>query len=277
MSQRTRRVDELLREEISAVIRREVDDPRIGLRDDHGRRCHARPAPRHRVGVDHRHGRRAPAEPCARWRARCRSCARGWARCASSASRSCTCARTTAAKRGTRVLQLLDELERGEDADGVPVGETLPTPKQAGRPRLPSRPSRWPRREPSQARRPRHGRSPRDHAKRHVPAAVSTPRLTPADLEAVPAAVVARLTRRTARAHRLPRDPEADALGSALAVALAVEQLGGRATPSAPTRCQPMYDFMPHIDRFRQAPDPRSTTTSSSSATAATWSASVRC
>src|SRR4051794_26391486 len=31
MSERTRRVDELLREEISEVVRREVDDPRIGF------------------------------------------------------------------------------------------------------------------------------------------------------------------------------------------------------------------------------------------------------
>lgn len=31
MSQRTARIDELLREEISAILRREVDDPRIGF------------------------------------------------------------------------------------------------------------------------------------------------------------------------------------------------------------------------------------------------------
>ena len=31
MSQRTARVDELLREEISAILQREVDDPRIGF------------------------------------------------------------------------------------------------------------------------------------------------------------------------------------------------------------------------------------------------------
>ena len=31
MSQRTERVDELLREEISAILQREVDDPRIGF------------------------------------------------------------------------------------------------------------------------------------------------------------------------------------------------------------------------------------------------------
>src|SRR5215213_3515386 len=31
MSERTARIDELLREEISSVVRREVDDPRIGF------------------------------------------------------------------------------------------------------------------------------------------------------------------------------------------------------------------------------------------------------
>ena len=31
MSERTARLDELLREEISEIIRREVDDPRIGF------------------------------------------------------------------------------------------------------------------------------------------------------------------------------------------------------------------------------------------------------
>jgi NTE family protein len=51
-------------------------------------------------------------------------------------------------------------------------------------------------------------------------------------------------------------NPEADALGSALAVALAVEELGGRATPVCADAVPQMYDFMPGIDRFRQDPDP---------------------
>ncbi len=80
--------------------------------------------------------------------------------------------------------------------------------------------------------------------------------LTAADVAAVPAAVVERLR----AAHRVltvcHENPEADALGSALAVALAVEHLGGRATPVCSDRVPPMYDFMPRIGDFHQDPDP---------------------
>ena len=51
-------------------------------------------------------------------------------------------------------------------------------------------------------------------------------------------------------------NPESDALGSALSVALAVEELGGRATPLCSDPVPAMYSFMPKIDRFRQDPDP---------------------
>ncbi|MGH2466603.1 MAG: DHH family phosphoesterase, partial [Candidatus Limnocylindrales bacterium] len=77
-----------------------------------------------------------------------------------------------------------------------------------------------------------------------------------ADVAAVPEAVLARL--RTARrvltvCHE---NPEADALGSALAHALIVEALGGLATPVCADPVPPMYGFLPGLDRFRQAPDP---------------------
>ena len=79
--------------------------------------------------------------------------------------------------------------------------------------------------------------------------------LTQADVAAVPAAVVERIR----SAHRVltvcHENPEADALGSALAVALAVEELGGRATPVCSDPVPPMYSFMPLIDRFRQDPE----------------------
>jgi phosphoesterase RecJ-like protein len=52
------------------------------------------------------------------------------------------------------------------------------------------------------------------------------------------------------------QSPEADALGSALGLALAIEELGGRATPVCSDIVPPMYSFMPHIDRFLQDPDP---------------------
>ena len=51
-------------------------------------------------------------------------------------------------------------------------------------------------------------------------------------------------------------NPESDALGSALSVALAVEELGGRATPLCSDPVPPMYSFMPQIERFRQDPEP---------------------
>ena len=80
--------------------------------------------------------------------------------------------------------------------------------------------------------------------------------LTAADVAAVPAEVVERIRGARDVLTVCHENPEADALGSALAVALAVEQLGGRATPVCSDVVPPMYDFMPRIERFRQDPDP---------------------
>lgn len=80
--------------------------------------------------------------------------------------------------------------------------------------------------------------------------------LTEADLAAVPAEVVARIRSARNVLTVCHENPEADALGSALAVALAVEQLGGRATPVCADEVPQMYAFMPHIGRFRQDPEP---------------------
>jgi phosphoesterase RecJ-like protein len=51
-------------------------------------------------------------------------------------------------------------------------------------------------------------------------------------------------------------NPEADALGSALAISLIVETGGGVATPVCADPMPEMYKFMPGMDRFRQEPDP---------------------
>jgi phosphoesterase RecJ-like protein len=51
-------------------------------------------------------------------------------------------------------------------------------------------------------------------------------------------------------------NPEADALGSALATALLVEHLGGVATPVCADPMPEMYKFLPGMDRFRREPDP---------------------
>ncbi len=80
--------------------------------------------------------------------------------------------------------------------------------------------------------------------------------LTPDDLAAVPAEVVSslRVARRVLTICH--ENPEADALGSALALALALEQAGARATPVCADPVPELYDFMPGIDRFRTEPDP---------------------
>lgn len=80
--------------------------------------------------------------------------------------------------------------------------------------------------------------------------------LTPADLMAVPQAVVERLRSARRVLTVCHRDPEADALGSALGVALLVEALGGQATPVCADPVPAMYDFLPGMDQFRQAPEP---------------------
>ena len=80
--------------------------------------------------------------------------------------------------------------------------------------------------------------------------------LTAADVAAVPAAVIERLRGARTVLTVCHENPEADALGSALAHALLVEALGGRATPVCADPVPSMYDFMPGIGRFRTAPDP---------------------
>lgn len=77
-----------------------------------------------------------------------------------------------------------------------------------------------------------------------------------ADVAAVPEAVLARLRAGRRVLTVCHENPEADALGSALAHALIVEALGGIATPVCADPVPPMYDFLPRLDRFRQAPDP---------------------
>ncbi|MEA2677127.1 MAG: bifunctional oligoribonuclease and phosphatase NrnA [Chloroflexota bacterium] len=79
--------------------------------------------------------------------------------------------------------------------------------------------------------------------------------LTQADVAAVPAEVVERLHGARDVLTVCHENPEADALGSALGLALALETLGKRATPLCSDVVPPMYDFMPHIDRFRRDPE----------------------
>jgi bifunctional oligoribonuclease and PAP phosphatase NrnA len=80
--------------------------------------------------------------------------------------------------------------------------------------------------------------------------------LTPDDLAAVPAEVPERLLAARRVMTVCHRDPEADALGSALAVGLALDARGARVDVVCADPVPAMYDFMPHIERFRTAPSP---------------------
>jgi phosphoesterase RecJ-like protein len=80
--------------------------------------------------------------------------------------------------------------------------------------------------------------------------------LTAADLAAVPADVEARFRAARTVLAVCHENPEADALGSALAHVMLIEALGGRGTAVCVDPIPPMYGFMPAIERFRQAPDP---------------------
>ncbi len=77
------------------------------------------------------------------------------------------------------------------------------------------------------------------------------------DLASVPNEVVDAIrgaNRVLAISHELP---DADAFGSLLGIALAVELLGGTATAVSSDAPTAVYDFMPHIERVRTEPDAR--------------------
>src|SRR5688500_14551600 len=127
VTERTARLDELLREEISAVIQREVDDPRIGfvtITD-----VEVTPDLRHAdvwVSVigsaeEKRQTLRAlsRAMPFIRQRLGVLRLKR---------IPELHVKDDTTAQRGTRVLQILDELEHGGEGELPDMPETLPTP-----------------------------------------------------------------------------------------------------------------------------------------------------
>lgn len=127
MTQRTARLDELLREEISAILRREVDDPRIGfvtITD-----VEVTPDLRHAnvwvsligEGNARREQLRALSRALPFVRRRL-----GSLRLKRIPELHLKEDRT--AERGTRVLRILDELEQGRDAEQLDQPESLPTP-----------------------------------------------------------------------------------------------------------------------------------------------------
>jgi phosphoesterase RecJ-like protein len=84
--------------------------------------------------------------------------------------------------------------------------------------------------------------------------------LPPVDLSAYAAAVPEAVVERLRAARRAlaicHENPEADALGAALALAMIVEAGGGVATPVCPDPVPAMYGFLHGMDRFRTTPDP---------------------
>jgi ribosome-binding factor A len=129
MSQRTDRIDELLRQEIGAIVTREVADPRIGFATI--TRVETTPDLRHaRVWVS------VIGQPAERT-ATIAALGRAMPFVRHELGRTLRLKRIPdlhvhlddSAERGTRVLRLLDGLEAGEVPDGdLPLGETLPTP-----------------------------------------------------------------------------------------------------------------------------------------------------
>jgi ribosome-binding factor A len=127
MSERTRRLDELLREEISRVIRREVDDPRIGfvtITD-----VEAAPDLRHATVWVSIIG--AADEKKMTLRALTR--AMPFVRRRLGVLRlkripDLHVKEDDSGARGTRVLQILDDLEAGGEGSVPELPETLPTP-----------------------------------------------------------------------------------------------------------------------------------------------------
>lgn len=129
MTQRTNRVDELLRQEIGGIVARDVADPRVGFATI--TRVETTPDLRHAkvwVSVIGQERER---------RATIAALGRAMPFVRHELGRTLRLRRIPdlhvelddTAERGTRVLHLLDDLDAGRQAEGdLPLGETLPTP-----------------------------------------------------------------------------------------------------------------------------------------------------
>ena len=129
MTQRTNRIDELLRQEIGAIMAREIDDPRVGFATITG--VETTPDLRHaRVSVS------VIGQPDDR-RSTLAALGRAMPFVRHELGKRLHLKRIPefhlelddTVERGTRVLRLLDELEAGRTLDpDLPAGESLPTP-----------------------------------------------------------------------------------------------------------------------------------------------------
>ena len=244
MTARTDRIDQLLRQEIGAILAKDVQDPRIGFvtvtdvetaPDLSAARVwvsvigqpaereltmralqHALPFVRHELGARIRLRRIPELQLRAR---RHRSSA---ARACSSSSRSSRPAATSRTIRRSR-----------------------------SRCRPP-----WARSRFRRHRAARSGQGKRQRRERR-------PARSTAGDERRPPTVAGRGARRGGERHRAARatpsiatheNPDADTLGAALGVATIVEHHGGRATLVSTDPVPPLYDFLPGMDRFVQDP-----------------------
>lgn len=131
MTDRTRRLDELLREEINEVIRREVDDPRIGFLTITD--VEVAPDLRHATvwvsvigGADEKKQTLralARAMPFVRQRL---------GRLRLKRIPALHVIEDDTAARGTRVMKILGELEQGGTGELEPATDTLPSPQRKG-------------------------------------------------------------------------------------------------------------------------------------------------
>lgn len=150
MSQRTERVDELLRQEIGSIVARDVADPRIGFATITS--VETTPDLRHAKVWVSVIGQPAERDATVAALRRAMPFVRHelGSRLRIKRIPDLHIHLDDTAERGTRVLQLLSELESGVTPEGdAPVGESLPTPV----PRLP-RAGDLPEEPPSAVRRP---------------------------------------------------------------------------------------------------------------------------
>lgn len=127
MSERTARLDELLREEISEVVRREVDDPRIGfvtITD-----VEVSPDLRHANVWVSVMGSAEERKQTLRALSHAMPFVRGrLGKLRLKRIPDLHVKEDDSAERGTRVLAILDDLEKGGEGDVPELHETLPTP-----------------------------------------------------------------------------------------------------------------------------------------------------
>jgi|1185.fasta_scaffold953759_1 ribosome-binding factor A len=127
MSERTARLDELLREEISGIVRREVDDPRIGfvtITD-----VEVTPDLRHANVWVSIIGSAEERTKALRALGHAMPYVRGrLGKLRLKRIPDLHVKEDDSAERGTRVLKILDDLEQGGEGEVGAIEETLPTP-----------------------------------------------------------------------------------------------------------------------------------------------------